>query len=48
MAEVINDLGLIDMIDVRVVRDRQEESTPGEAVAGMSLTGLGLATRPRC
>jgi len=46
MAEVIKDLGLIDMIDVRLVPDRQEEITPGEAVAGMILNGLGFANRP--
>jgi transposase len=46
MAEVIKDLRLIDMIDVRLVPDRQEEITPGEAVAGMILNGLGFANRP--
>jgi transposase len=46
MAEVLKDRGLIDMIDVRVVPDRQEEITPGEAVAGMILNGLGFANRP--
>ena len=46
MAEVIKDLGLINMIDVRLVPDRQEEITPGEAVAGMILNGLGFANRP--
>ncbi len=34
------------MIDTRLVPDNQEEITPGEAVAGMSLNGLGLAHRP--
>lgn len=46
MAEVIKDLGLIDRMDVRLVPDRQEESTPGEAVAGMIRNGLGVANRP--
>jgi Domain of unknown function (DUF4277) len=46
MAEVIQELRLIDMIDARVVPDRQEEMTPGEAVAGMILNGLGCANRP--
>jgi transposase len=46
MAEVIKELGLIDMIDARLVPDRQEEITPGEAVAGMILNGLGFANRP--
>jgi transposase len=46
IAEVIKDLGLIDRIDGHLVPDRQEEITPGEAVAGMILNGLGFAHRP--
>jgi transposase len=46
IAEVIKDMGLIDMIDARLVPDSQEEITPGEAVAGMILNGLGFANRP--
>ena len=46
MAEVIKDVGLIDMIDARLGLDSQEEITPGEAVAGMILNGLGFANRP--
>jgi transposase len=46
MAQVIRDLGLISMIDARIVPDEQEEITPGEAVAGMILNGLGFAHRP--
>ena len=46
MASVIKDLGLIGMIDARLVPDEQEEITPGEAVAGMILNGLGFANRP--
>jgi transposase len=34
------------MIDTRLVPDHQEEITPGEAVAGMLLNGLGFANRP--
>ena len=48
LAAVIKDLGLIDMIDTRLVPDEQEVITPGEAVAGMILNGLGFAqTWPR-
>ena len=39
IACVIKDLGLIAMIDARLVPDEQEEITPGEAVAGMILNG---------
>lgn len=46
IAHVIKDLGLISMIDTRIVPDAQEEITPGEAVAGMILNGLGFANRP--
>ncbi len=46
IAEVIKDIGLIDMIDTRLGPDSQEEITPGEAVAGMILNGLGFANRP--
>src|SRR5213594_1201940 len=46
IACMIKDLGLINMIDARLVPDEQEEITPGEAVAGMILNGLGFANRP--
>ena len=34
------------MIDRRLVPDEQERITPGEAVVGMILNGLGFAHRP--
>ena len=43
---MIKDLGLIRLIDARLVPDEQEEITPGEAMAGMILNGLGFANRP--
>jgi transposase len=46
IACMIKDLGLISIIDARLVPDEQEEITPGEAVAGMLLNGLGFANRP--
>src|SRR2546428_6659542 len=46
IAEVIKDLGLIGKIDARLVPDEQEVLTPGEAVAGMILNGLGFSNRP--
>jgi transposase len=46
IASVIKDIGLIDMIDTRLVPDVQEILTPGEAMAGMILNGLGFANRP--
>src|SRR5207245_9332410 len=46
LASTIRDLGLMSMIDARLVPDEQEEITPGEAVAGMVLDGLGFAQIP--
>src|SRR6266851_9333756 len=46
IAEVIKDLGLRALMDARLVPDAQEDITPGEAVAGMILHGLGCAHRP--
>ena len=46
IASVIKDLGLINMINARLVPDAQEGITPGEAIAGMILNGLGFANRP--
>jgi len=46
IASVINDLGLVSMIDARLKPDDQEAITPGEAVKGMILNGLGFAHRP--
>src|SRR5438093_10785085 len=46
IACMIKDVGLISMIDARLVPDAQEEITPGEAVAGMILKGLGFANTP--
>jgi transposase len=46
IASAIKDLGLIDMIDRRLVPDDQAVITPGEAVAAMILNGLGFANRP--
>ena len=34
------------MVDTRLVPDKQEVMTPGEAVAAMILNGLGFANRP--
>ena len=46
IVSVIKTLRLIEMIDARLVPDAQEEITPGEAMAGMILNGLGFTNRP--
>jgi Domain of unknown function (DUF4277) len=43
IASVINDLGLVSLIDARLKPDDQEAITSGEAVKGMILNGLGFA-----
>jgi len=46
LASVIKDLGLLDMIDRRLVPDDPAVIPPDEAVAAMILQGLGFAQRP--
>lgn len=46
IAGVIKELGIVEMIDERIVPDDQEEISTGEAVAGMILNGLGFSHRP--
>jgi len=48
VAGVIKELGLVEAIDKRLQRDtqNQENITPGEAIAGMIINGLGFSDRP--
>jgi len=46
VAGVIKDLKLIDKIDNILGTHNQSEITPGEAIAGMILNGLGFVDRP--
>jgi transposase len=46
VAGVIQDLGIIEMIDSRITPDEREEITAGEAIAGMIINGLGFSNRP--
>lgn len=46
ISSTIKDLGIIEMIDVRIPPDEREEISTGEAVAGMILNGLGFSNRP--
>jgi transposase len=46
LAGVIQDLGIIEMIDSRIAPDEREEITTGEAIAGMIINGLGFSDRP--
>ena len=48
IAGVIKELNLIEAIDERLKKDQddQENITPGEAIAGMILNGLGFSDKP--
>ena len=48
VAGVIKDLGLIEAIDERLQKDKneQEHISPGEAIAGMIINGLGFSDKP--
>ncbi len=46
VSSVIKDLGIIEMIDARILPHDQEEITAGESVGGMILNGLGFSHRP--
>lgn len=46
VAGVINDLGIVDLIDKNLYQDDKQEITPGEAVKGMIMNGLGFSNRP--
>jgi len=45
---VIDDLGLVESIDARLQKDKNglEEISPGEAIKGMILNGLGFVSKP--
>ena len=47
IAGVIKDLKLIESIDQRLQKDKngQEMITPGEAIAGMIMNGLGFSEK---
>jgi transposase len=46
VAGVIQDLGIIDMMNSRIPPDEREYVTTGEAIAGMIINGLGFSDRP--
>ena len=46
IAGVIKELDIINFIDTRLGVDSREVITPGEAVAGMVLNGLGFCSQP--
>ena len=46
VAGVIDDLGIVEMIDEMLGTDEQEEISMGEAVKGMIINGLGFSDKP--
>lgn len=46
VAGVIEDLKIVPLLDRYLPQDEQQEITPGEAVKGMIMNGLGFANRP--
>ena len=46
VAGMIKDLGVIEVVDDRLGRDKQEIISSGEVIAGMILNGLGFVSRP--
>jgi len=43
---VIDDLGLVGLINEHLPQDEKQEITPGEAIKGMIMNGLGFSNRP--
>ncbi len=46
VAGIIDDLGLVELIDEHLPQDDKQEITPGEAIKGMIMNGLGFSNRP--
>jgi len=46
VAGVIKEVGMIELINEQLGVDAREEISPGEAVAGMILNGLGFSNKP--
>uniref|UniRef100_UPI0003B77EE1 DUF4277 domain-containing protein n=1 Tax=Psychromonas hadalis TaxID=211669 RepID=UPI0003B77EE1 len=46
VAGIIDDLQIVPLLDKYLPQDEKQEITPGEAVKGMIMNGLGFANRP--
>jgi len=46
VAGVIEDLQIVSLLDQYLPQDEKQEISPGEAVKGMLMNGLGFANRP--
>jgi transposase len=46
VAGVIDDLNIVPLLDKHLPQDDKQEITPGEAIKGMIMNGLGFSNRP--
>ena len=46
VAGVIDDLNIVPLLDQHLPQDDKQEITPGEAIKGMIMNGLGFSSRP--
>jgi transposase len=46
VAGVIDDLNIVPLLDKHLPQDNKQEITPGEAIKGMIMNGLGFSNRP--
>ena len=46
VAGVIDDLNMVSLLDKHLPQDDKQEITPGEAIKGMIMNGLGFSNRP--
>ena len=46
VAGVIDDLNIVTLLDKYLPQDEKQEITPGEAIKGMIMNGLGFSNRP--
>jgi len=46
VAGVIEDLKIVQLFDQYLPQDEKEQITPGEAIKGMTMNGLGFTNRP--
>jgi hypothetical protein len=44
--DVINDLNMVPLLDKHLPQNDKQKITPGEAIKGMIMNGLGFSNRP--
>ena len=46
VAGIIDDLGIVKLVDQYLPQDKEQKITPGQAIKGMIINGLGFSNRP--